>query len=72
MEGLNYVYDWKMSSELWMALVHSKPTEKLSVFRLIGHISKSMLSGQTENVQREVCIRNVTNIFLVTTIKWST
>ncbi len=37
-----------------MALVHSKPTEKLSVIRKIGDITKAMLSGHTEFVQREV------------------
>lgn len=58
MEGLNYAYDWTMSGELWLALVHSKPTEKLSVIRIIGAFTKCMLSGQTENVQREVCFKS--------------
>lgn len=54
MMNLSSIYNWKISSELWVALVHSKPTEKLSVIRKIGDITKLMLSGQTETVQREV------------------
>lgn len=54
MAGTSAFYNWKVSSDLWVALVHAKPTEKLSVIRKIGDITKAMLSGQTEHVQREV------------------
>lgn len=54
MAGSSSFYNWKISSDLWVALVHAKPTEKLSVIRKIGDITKAMLSGQTEHVQREV------------------
>ncbi|XP_026273148.1 proteasome activator complex subunit 4 [Frankliniella occidentalis] len=72
MTGLSCLYNWKMSSELWVALVNSKPTEKLSVIRKIGDITKAMLSGQTENVQREVSDQVQESILMLCCVGYKT
>ncbi|KAJ1523444.1 hypothetical protein ONE63_001302 [Megalurothrips usitatus] len=54
MSRLGCFYYWRMSSDLWINLIHSKPTEKLSVIRKVEEITRTMLSVQTEIIKKEV------------------